>query len=220
MSKVTALVSAYYCFPYLEERLNNLLEEHAQPVVVCQSGSVDEEIARRYPEARLICTPDVPSLGAAWNLAIKASSGDYLTTANCDDLFYPGGCDEMQQVLDEHPEIGLVFSDVDRMTRGRINRWKRVDFVEGTVTEIGEVLRTRSIIGPMPMWRKSLHETAGYFDEGLVVSSDYEMWRRIVKAGAGVWYIPRSLGVYRDRDDSLEHRNRAVMRSEMEKLRR
>lgn len=217
MSKVSALVSAYYCQQYLEERLINLAG--CEIVVVCKKNSPEHWIAKGFKDVKVMATPDVPTIGKAWNDAAKLASGDYLVTANADDVFLEDGLAEMKRVLDEHSEIGLVFSDVMKRTGSESTYWKRVNFADGKVSTIKDELRRRSIIGPMPMWRRSLHEKLGYFDERLIVSCDYDMWRRMAENGVGFWYIPRALGEYLFRDNSLEHRNIQVMKTEMERLR-
>jgi O-antigen biosynthesis protein len=216
MSKVSALVSAYYCAGYLEERIVNLAG--CEIIVVCKQNSPEYWIAKQYKDVKLIVTPDVPTIGKAWNEAAKLASGDYLVTANADDLFLRGGLEEMARVLEVNPQVGLVFSDVMKRVGNRSTYWKRVNFAEGEVSTIIDELRRRSIIGPMPMWRRELHEKLGCFDERMIVSCDYDMWRRMAENGVGFWYIPRALGEYLYRDDSLEHRNIAAMRKEMEHL--
>jgi len=218
MSKVSALVSAYYCAGYLEERIANLAD--CEIIVVCKNNSPEYWIAKQYKDVKLIITPDVPTIGKAWNEAARLATGNYLVTANADDAFLPGGLEEMARVLDDNPQVGLVFSDVMRRDGANSVHWKRTNFPEGEVDAdaLREELSRRSFIGPMPMWRKELHEKLGYFDERMIVSCDYDMWRRMAENGAGFWYIPRALGEYLYRDDSLEHRNIAAMRKEMEQL--
>lgn len=218
MSKVSALVSAYYCAGYLEERIANLAD--CEIIVVCKNNSPEYWIAKQYKDVKLIITPDVPTIGKAWNEAARLATGNYLVTANADDAFMPGGLEEMARVLDDNPQVGLVFSDVMRRDGANSVHWKRTNFPEGEVDAdaLREELSRRSFIGPMPMWRKELHEKLGCFDERMIVSCDYDMWRRMAENGVGFWYIPRALGEYLYRDDSLEHRNIAAMRKEMEQL--
>lgn len=218
MNKVSALVSAYYCAGYLEERIANLAD--CEIIVVCKNNSPEYWIAKQYKDVKLIITPDVPTIGKAWNEAARLATGNYLVTANADDAFLPGGLEEMARVLDDNPQVGLVFSDVMRRDGANSVHWKRTNFPEGEVDAdaLREELSRRSFIGPMPMWRKELHEKLGYFDERMIVSCDYDMWRRMAENGVGFWYIPRALGEYLYRDDSLEHRNIAAMRKEMEQL--
>jgi tetratricopeptide (TPR) repeat protein len=56
------------------------------------------------------------------------------------------------------------------------------------------------------MWRKSLHEKAGYFDPNFITSGDLDFWIRASEVGE-FKKINRLLGLYLKRDDSVEHSN-------------
>lgn len=215
MPKVSALISAYHGAQWLERRIENLFAEDVpvEVVVVCQQGSAEDKIARRYA-VKIIRTDDIPTIGEAWNIAIQHASGDYLTTANCDDLFYPGGLTRMADILTGHDGIGLVFAPVDVDDSKAIFPWKRIGNPTGEVEKIRDVLERRCIIGPMPLWRASIHDQVGMFREDLIVSCDYDMWLRMARAGLRFYYINEALGVYLKRDDSLEHRNKSVIPEE------
>lgn len=215
---ISALVSAYYAEEYLDRRIINLRDTpDVEIIVVCQEGSAEQEIARWY-QVLTITTTDIPTIGKAWNLGIRAANGAYLTTANADDEFYPGALATMAQALDNRIDYGLVFSDVDVSDDAGVHPWKRVENAGGYVDDLYQQLMQRCFIGPMPLWRSSLHAVHGMFDEDLIVSCDYDFWLRLAKARVGFVYIPRALGLYNRRDMSLEHRNKGVMAQERHKI--
>lgn len=196
MGRVTALVSAYYAADLLEGRLRNLRENGATPVIVCQAGSEEDEIADSLMEVRLKTT-DVPTLYLAWNLGAQLSDSDYLTSANCDDRFYAGGLDALVSYLDTHPDVDIVHGDCDVKENGHIHPWARP----------GESVSLQACrVGPMPVWRRSLHARFGYFDMSMKVAGDYDFWLRCVTGGAKVAHIDKVVGLYWRRGDSLEHR--------------
>lgn len=217
MSKITAIVSAYYSEEFIAMRLLNLFGQKPFPeiVVVCQKGSHEHEVSARL-DVKLVTTPDIPTIGKAWNLAIAEATGDYIVTANTDDLFYIGALVRMAKVLDDNPEVDLVFGDCD-ITNNRVDMrpWKRCHEPEGIIANMYEQLQRRCFIGPMPMFRKS----SMAFDEDCIVACDYAMWLSMGKAGCNFYYIPDALGLYHNRADSLEHRNTAIMRKENERIR-
>ena len=47
-----------------------------------------------------------------------------------------------------------------------------------------------------PVWRKSLHEKYGYFDERYHAVGDYEMWLRAVDKGAQFLKVPGIYGIF------------------------
>ena len=183
-----------------------------QIIVVAQKGSKEETIASQYG-LKVVPTKNIPSIGKAWNIAIEHATGDYLTTANCDDRYLIGGLKRMAEVLDNNPDVGLVFSQVDIDDGENQFPWQRINNDTGEVEDIRKVLETRCIIGPMPMWRKSLHNQIGLFNEVYTVASDYDMWRRMAEV-TKFYYIAESMGVYMKRADSLEHRNPGACRLE------
>jgi GT2 family glycosyltransferase len=209
MAKITALVSAYYAEDYISRRIENLLECTPLPeiIVVCRSGSAEHKIAQRYP-VTTVATQDVPTIGKAWNIGIKLSHGEYLTTANTDDYWLPGGMERLAKVLDSNPRIDLAFSKVQRSEDGVTRDWNRCQIFTGEIDFPYELIKQKCLIGPMPMWRRSVHDQLGLFDEQMVVSTDYDMWLRMAHAGKSFYYISRACGVYEYRDDSLEHRSK------------
>jgi hypothetical protein len=156
MSKVTAIISAYYAEQYMTLRLQNLFAQKPVPeiIVVCQTGSWENTIAKNYNVA-IITTPNTPTIGEAWNMAIKIATGDYLTTANADDLFTIGGLKTLSDILDEKPDIDLAFSAVNREVGGEVAPWYRVHTEAGEIQP--ETLYDRCIIGAMPVWRREVH---------------------------------------------------------------
>ena len=220
MSKVTAIISAYYAKDFMAMRLQNLFVQKPAPeiVVVCQAGSAEDEIASRY-NVKIIRTDNIPTIGKAWNLAILQATGDYLTTANTDDMFDIGGLKMLSDALDNNERAGLVFSTVNIRHGQHIAPWFRIDEETGFIGDAKEMLINGCVIGSMPVWRKSLHDNVKMFNEDMVVSCDYEMWLRMAFHGVGFYYVNDVCGTYLKRDDSLEHRHAYECRTESNSIR-
>lgn len=206
---ITALVSGYYSEEWIETRLINLRQQDCEIILVCQSGSVEQEIGLQYG-LKPILTYDVPSLYAAWNMAIKQSTGDFLVVANTDDRFYTGALEKMHSRL-VATGADICYSDYD------ITNGKNIMRKEGRHHRASDIFTT-CFIGPMPMWRKSLHERVGMFDESFIIAGDWEFWIRCVKGGAQLSYLPESIGMYRNRPLSLEHKNKEVHGRERKRI--
>ncbi len=200
---VNAIVSAYFAEKYLAGRLENLLEQEPNPevIVVCQTGSKEFEIARAYP-VEVIETPDVPTVYAAWNIGIKNATGEYLTSANCDDRLYPGALATLIDLLDKHPNYGMAYGNCDIVKQIDGDPTGRFEFGEGGL----EKLLQGCFTSPMPMWRKSIHNKIGYFDETFRSAGDYEFWLRYLASGGKLIHTKRVIGAYLKRKDSIEHR--------------
>lgn len=207
--KVTAIVSAYCgAYEFLQGRIENLLSQRPDPevIVVCQRGSPEYVIVESFPRRPnlwLIDTGGIPTIYRAWNLAAEIASGEYITNANSDDWVYPGGFEALSDALDAHPDadVAYSFSDIIRDVGGLpVNRY---EWIDGGLEE----LRERCFLGPMPMWRASLHREKGYrFDESLHVAGDYDFWLRVASGGGLFYRVKRATGAYLRRSDSRERR--------------
>jgi len=209
--KLSCLLSTYYDLPLLQGRLDNLLtqdEVDMEIIFIFQEMSYEEDIINdwimqyTYFPIKIIATEDIPTLYDAWNQGIEISRGEYLTNVNTDDRLYPGALQKMIDVLDSEPDVGVVYPDVHRVATIDGEPFGTYTWAEGDF----DVLIHGCFLGPMPMWRKSLHDEYGLFDPEMHSSGDYDFWLRLAKAGVKMKRIPEPLGRYYDRQESIEHR--------------
>jgi len=215
--EVAAIISAYHCsVDDVLGCIRNLREQTLSPHIWMVSQEAGE-IGRRCRELVdfNVITPDVPGLYAAWNMIIRRLPEEecFITNANTDDRKDPEGIQKLALALGLGND--LVYGDY----------WK-VDNLHAEGVRIErpgysiEDMRTHCFVGPMPMWRKSLHDRFGLFDESYVVAGDWEFWVRCAVRGALVAHIPEVVGSYSYRAGSLEHRNKDIACMERDKIRR
>lgn len=210
MVKLSCLLSTYYDLPLLRGRLDNLLtqsEVDMELIFIAQSQSkelpiMDDWLKGKTIKTRILITGNIPTLYKAWNKGIKVASGEYITNVNTDDRLYPGALQKMIDVLDNEPDIGVVYPDVHRVATIDGEPFGTYTWAEGDI----DVLLRGCFLGPMPMWRKSLHDEYGMFDDRMHSSGDYDFWLRLAKAGVKMKRIPEPLGRYFDRKENIEHR--------------
>jgi glycosyltransferase involved in cell wall biosynthesis len=216
--KVSAIVSTFNSERFirgcLEDLVNQTLyQKGGLEIIVIDSSSeqneksVVEEFQKKYRSITYIRTTIRETVYAAWNRGIKASRGEYITNANTDDRHRKDALEVMAALLDQRPDIGLVYADViitetenetfEKHTPASQFRWSAFD---------REKLSLGCFIGPQPMWRKSLHYRYGYFDETFTASGDWEFWLRIAE-DTSFLHIPEFLGLYLRSPKSLEHKN-------------
>ena len=116
--------------------------------------------------------------------------------ANTDDRLRPDALEIMARELDNNPDIGLVYADFF------ITGFKNMPFNNNIRTGYSkkpdyapEIMLAGCHIGPQPMWRASLHNEIGYFDETFTSAGDYEFWCRIALRYP-LKHIPEFLGLY------------------------
>jgi GT2 family glycosyltransferase/thioredoxin-like negative regulator of GroEL len=117
---------------------------------------------------------------AAWNIAIKASSGKYCISVSTNDCLRENACEILARTLDENLDCMLAYGNT------YLTRNPHETFVENTHYGVYqwpdyrfEDLLRNCMVGPHPIWRKSVHEKIGYFDERYIADGDQEFWLRI-----------------------------------------
>lgn len=209
MPKITAIISAYYCAEWLEDRIWNLVDQKVDDleiVAVAQEGSAEHDIlfGCKFGDQHvtLVTTNNVPTVYHAWNSAIEASTGEYVTNANSDDRLRPGGLKILAGMLDDHPEVAVAYFNISRVDKIGGNPIGEFHWKKGCLPELLE----GCFLGPMPMWRRSLHKKYGLFDPSYHVSGDYEFWMRLAAGGEKFWHSKSILGDHLEKENCLEHR--------------
>ena len=214
--KVSAIVSTYNSSYFIRGCLQNLIGQSLYSkgeleIIVIDSNSNENEklivkdFLVKYSNIFYVRTLNKETIYAAWNRGIQATRGLYITNANTDDLHRPDALERMADYLDKNPQVALVYADQlitnvanDKWSTTQANmcwNWPPFSYSE---------LEQRCIIGPQPMWRKSLHEKYGYFRSEFTSAGDYEFWLRIGKAENFV-RLPEILGLYYYNTQGLEH---------------
>lgn len=83
-------------------------------VIVVDDASTDEtaEVCKAIAGIKYIRVERNQRVAGARNIGILASTGDYVSFLDDDDLRLPGTLDVQTRVLDENPEVGLVYGQV------------------------------------------------------------------------------------------------------------
>jgi len=169
-----------------------LIEVPASP----NTRSIIEPYLAAYPNIRYIKLDTDPGLYAVWNFGAQIAQADFLTNANIDDRRNPYCLEMHAKALEENPNIGLVYSDF-YCTRFPNTTFEHPQACALTnVQEFSAQTMYMCLSGPMPMWRKSIHQQCGYFRNDLSSSADWEFWNRIASKGIILKKIPGISGVY------------------------
>jgi glycosyltransferase involved in cell wall biosynthesis len=211
---ISAIVSTYNSERFIRgclEDLENQTIANRLEIIVVNSGSqqneeaIIKEFQKKYNNIKYIKTEQRETIYRAWNRAIKAASGKYITNANTDDRHRQDAFEIMAKALDENPDKVLAYARYNGITE---IYGQRVCYYESPTKPYSykDLLRAECLIGPQPMWRKSVHEEFGYFDEDFISSGDIEFWLRLSQRHTFL-YIDEILGDFLERPDSICHEN-------------
>ena len=198
MTKVSTITPCYNMSKYMKGFLKNLSTQTHKDleIVLDHNDPSDEEVKlveeynEQYDNILHIKVEGVDPIGTSMNRCIEYATGDYLCIWNVDDLRTPDSIEVMAKALDENPDVDFVYGNYTIVPKFGGTEGQYVD-----ETGREDELTTSMILGPYFMFRKSILEKSGVFDEQLVQGADYDLALRLAFNGKGL-HLPVNLGYY------------------------
>ena len=211
--KISLITSLYDGDKYIVEFLNNMclqsvFDKCELIIIDANSPGNEYQVIKRYAEkhSNIIYRrlDEDPGIYGCWNEALKLASGEFISNANLDDRRSLQQLEIFAQELVDNPDVDLVYSQctvthkpnetyVDNSSGGSIY----------PVTDFTPENMIKCLPGCMPLWRKSMHDKAGVFDDKYKFAGDWEMWLRAVKAGSKFKRVEGVHGLYYHNPDGL-----------------
>lgn len=214
MESVSVIVTCYNEEEYIGDAIESVVRQTRydaiSEIIVVDDGSTDEsgEVIRKWeercPKLRYICQEN-QGLPVARNTGIKCASGDFIALLDGDDLWLEERLEPQLDFVENHSEVGLLYTDVysfsegrDEKRRGYCNRYEYgdEDVLRRLFENSGPILPSTTLINP------KCFQSVGLFDPALRRGQDTDMWLRIASAYP-IQHIPRPLVLKRQHEESL-----------------
>lgn len=207
--KVSVIVSLYNAESKLDFFLTmlcrqSLLRSGRVEVILVDSGSPTnerrafEDFHRRNPfNALYVRSENRETIQAAWNRGIKLARAPYLVFLGADEAIYPETLALLADELDQFPNVDWVMSDslVTAVDDEGVLNHDIMQYDRAGCTKNHIVLDTCYISWVGGMYRKSIHDRFGYYDEEFRGAGDTEFKNRIFPY-IRVRYVDRILGLF------------------------
>jgi glycosyltransferase involved in cell wall biosynthesis len=152
-------------------------------IVVVDDGSTDNtrRVCRQLRDVVYVRNERRLRVGGARRSGIEASSGEFLSFLDDDDVRLPGSLDLQSRALEENPLVGLAYGPVHRgaadlsLTGHTLPR----ECVIGDV--FWELLQENFIPSISAVFRRSAFTSVGGLREELAPSDDWDLWVRIAE---------------------------------------
>jgi spore maturation protein CgeB len=205
--KVSIITLSHNRPQFLPQAINSILSQTMKnwEMIIVDDFSTDPgvqdvlESAVRDPRIRAFKTNyDVNNISLLWNKAIDFSEGEYIALLDDDNRKKPTFCEEMSGYLDKHPEVDAVacfnapFRSGDPLMQSSDAVWS----APSTMTK-KNILEGNKVDSGVMMFRKSVIEKIGWFDERLRTEDDWDFVMRIVHNANGFGVVPKPLAEYR-----------------------
>lgn len=199
--RVSFLVTTYNAGRYLRQAITSASGQTYRDleIVLVDDGTTDDSLAflEEFEEPRLVLVRTGKiGRGKALNAALAHSTGEFIAILDSDDLAEPRRIELEVDFLRSHPKIDVVGT------------WSRVldadgDEIRHLSPPCGheEIIRTlpRSVVfnHSSVLMRASRVRSIGGYSNSLPAMLDYDLWTRLVEAGARFANIPEYLAVKR-----------------------
>lgn len=228
-SKAAVIVSLYKAASKLTLFLSalsqqSLVKQQSVEIILIDSGSPQDErqVIQDFLPGRSLNVVYARSaqretIQAAWNRGIGLATAPYLVFLGVDETLYPEALEVLVGELDRNPDVDWVMANSlvtavndrglhehDVMTYNRTGARKEHTYLETCYL---------SWVGGM--YRRTIHERFGYYDETFSAAGDTEFKSRVLPS-LNVKFIPQMLGLFLNYPDE---RTTASPRAEIEDLR-
>lgn len=185
---------------YSKDGLKNLNHTSELILVNANSPGYEEPIIQaylhKYPNIKYVRLKHDPGLYKVYNEAIKMAAADLITVADIDDRRNPSFLEQQVKVLEQEPEIDLVYSDYF-FTSYPNETWENHHYrYEVQVLDFLPERMNYCLPGPQPVWRKQMHDKYGKFDESFYFIGNWEFWCRAASQGSKFKKIEGISGLY------------------------
>jgi len=182
--KTSIITSLYNSSKYLEPFFLNFLEitnlNQVELIIIHNDPQeAEKEIIQKYSkEVPNLIYKQVPLEGLynSWNRAIRISNGKYIAMWSVDDRRVPDSLEKQAEILDYDSDCMIVSGNYYKVSEygDTIGILKKDPILKRKMNGI-----TKFNNGCFLMWRKKVHNTAGYFDEQLKIIGDHDFWIRV-----------------------------------------
>ena len=149
-----------------------------------------EEKAREDDRIKLTFREKNGHISACSNSALELATGEWCALLDQDDLFAEKALGFVALEIEQHPDVGLIYSDEDKleMDGTRSNPFLKTDWNP-------ELFLGQNYINHLGVYRTELLREIGGFREGFEGSQDYDLALRCVErlSRAQIRHIPRIL---------------------------
>jgi glycosyltransferase involved in cell wall biosynthesis len=216
---VSVIIPAYNCAAFVGEAVRSVMRQDypRKEIIAVNDGSTDETLSVLQSFGNDILVLDQPNAGAAAarNAGLRHAKGGYIAFLDGDDLWFAGKLGLQVRYLEEHPDVGLVFTDWTIWPEARdprpLHMRPRLSKSLTDVIDPNEsgwiysrllldcVLNTSTVL-----IRSTIIREVGDFEQSLRNGQDYDFWLRISRI-TEIHKLVAPLAVYRHHGGNSTH---------------
>ena len=207
LPKISIITSVYngdeYIRGFLEDITRQTVFDNCELIVVNANSpgneeSVIKEYMKKHENIIYKKLNADPGIYGTWNEALKLATGEYITNANLDDRKAPWSLERHAKELYVNNAVDLVYAD--SFITNEPNETYEQNSSSGRRYNFEQFSKEAMLRGNQPhnnpMWRRSLHEKHGNFNDEYRSAGDWEFFLRTAFGGSEFKKIDDVLGLY------------------------
>jgi GT2 family glycosyltransferase len=204
--KISLFCSFYKNETFIEGYLENLLEQTMFKdiefiFVDCNSPENEKKyilpLTKKYKNIIYYKLDQDPGLYGGWNYAIKKSKAKLVSNWNTDDRKSKEGMEFLYKAFEKDPELDVAYG-ITYISEKANEKYVDNNFgkIYPYLPHSFKNLMINNSPHCMPLWKKSIHDRYGFFDESYKSCSDGDMWLKAASMGAKLKLINHPIGLY------------------------
>jgi glycosyltransferase involved in cell wall biosynthesis len=209
--RVSVVTTVYNGEPYVDRAIPGILAQTFEDFeyILVNDGSTDRtaeilnDLAARDPRVRVF-SPGRMGVAAAANYGVAQARGEYIARQDFDDRSYPDRLRLQVELLDAHPEVGVVGGYYVLVDENRGERYVRMAPTEHDAI-LSSMARSIPFANTLVAFRRRAWEEAGGYPD-VSDLEDLLLWLKVARLGWRFGNIPELLGEHYVHPSSFFHR--------------
>jgi glycosyltransferase involved in cell wall biosynthesis len=191
--------------PWLREAVDSVLAQVYEnwELLLIDDGSTDADLLRALPalaardrRIRLVRLASHQGISAALNQGLDLAIGEWITFVDHDDVLEADALFQNVKLLQENPELDLIYSDEDKLTdQGFDSPMLKPDWSP-------DFFLSSNYLCHMIFLRRDLAREVGGFQSQFDGSQDYDLLLRVIERTNRIHHIPSVLYHWRRSENS------------------
>ncbi len=215
--RVSIVLPVYNGAKYLRQSIESCLKQTHRSIELiivddCSTDSTPEIIAEYAGrDSRIVSMRNRLNLRlpGALNVGFRSATGQLMSWTSHDNYYAPNAIELLVRQLCSLPQIGLVYSSFHH-----IDALGRVDPRIVYLPPPGVLLYHVNAVGPCFLYRRTVSEEIGDYDERIEFEEDYEYWLRVFRRFK-MMRLHLPLYYYRRHAESMTARRHRAQRGEV-----
>ena len=180
---VSVVMAVYNGEPWLGEAVDSVLHQTLADLelIVVDDGSTDgtARVLDQRRDRRLVVLRQARGgQTAALNRGLRSARASFLARLDADDVALPDRLAQQLSFLATHPDVGLLGTACREIApTGSVVRTLTPPADDATIRR--RLIRANPFVHSSVMFRRSVLEAVGAYDESFAVAQDYDLWLRM-----------------------------------------